>query len=271
MLFPPALTGTLRKTLHWNRGAGGGRSDRLSGSARDRTTPRGWRHPPQETAFIHSTALPLKEPCRVSRRCPEDGHIAAPPGLGRRCTRGGPETGDPPHHPQLFPTHGFIHEGLADSKHPLGPGGSLKTHPELKGANHPISAGLFRGRVNCRKFSGNVLLSSGSAAPPPAVPSSSSESLSLLLSPPPRLSSQPPAPLSPSQPPGYKGRVWAQRPGHRGLPQLQMGVRLAVLDSSTEILSVLEGVPAWGAGPNTELGEECWNKCPPSGQPCSEL
>lgn len=45
-----------------------------------------------------------------------------------------------------------------------------------------------------------------------------------------------------------------------------MRVGLAILDSSTEILSVLEGVAAWGAGPNTELREECGNECPPSGQ-----
>lgn len=56
---------------------------------------------------------------------------------------------------------------------------------------------------------------------PSRAPSFSSASRPLLLSPPPRLSSQPPAPLSPSQHPGYKGRVWAQRPGHRGLPQMQ--------------------------------------------------
>lgn len=92
------------------------------------------------------------------------------PGLGRRYTRGGPETGDPHHHSQPFPTHSFIHKGLADRKHPLGPGGSLKTHPEQKWADHLIFAGLFQGRMNCRKFSENVLLSSGSAAPPPAVP-----------------------------------------------------------------------------------------------------
>ena len=154
MLFPPALKGTLRKTLPCTGGPGGGRSDRLPGSARDRATPQGWQRHPQEVGFIHSTA-----PERTSlhlRCCPPNSYVPALPG-GEQM--GGGLLGSPGQeacilHSPSSPTHSFVHSGHSERKRPPGPGDSLKTLPELKWASRLIPARLFQGR----KFSENILL-----------------------------------------------------------------------------------------------------------------
>lgn len=155
MLFPPALKGTLRKTLPCTGGPGGGRSDTLPGSARDRATPRGWQRHPQEVAL--STQQPLRGP-----RCISDAAhptVTSPPSPGASRLGGG-LLGSPGQeasilHSPSSPTHSFVHSGHSERKRPPWDlADSLKTRPELKWAICLISARLFQGR----KFSENVLL-----------------------------------------------------------------------------------------------------------------